>query len=420
MRDQPREIDFDSALGRQIVELHVWAVSQGLRGVAADQLFDGFCQRLVIAGMPLWRGYAAMNTLHPQWGGYSYTWRRDLNAIEPGQFERALYRGPDWFDSPFAYLVSQPNPVSEEAHPWRHLRRRLAGPEAQLDFPIFGEFVAAGATDYFAEIVRFGAEGDPSRGIGVGYSFATDRPEGFGEDDLRLLKAVLPAVSLAMMTHVEHTIASGLLTAYLGADAGKRVHSGAIERGSVESVHAVLWYADIRGFTAIADHTPGPDVIELLNQVFETITASLRQRGGQVLKFMGDGLLATFPFEEVTKHETCRQALDAATEAIRALDGLNDARAAAGNPVVTVDVALHLGEVLYGNIGAVDRLDFTVIGPAVNEVARMERLCEPLGCNVLLSAELAAAIGGTRRLLALGEHQLRGVHDKRAIYGLVL
>ncbi|HEX3523046.1 MAG TPA: adenylate/guanylate cyclase domain-containing protein, partial [Stellaceae bacterium] len=393
MREPPGEIDFDSALGRQVVELHVWAVSEGLRGVAADALFDGFCQRLVIAGIPLWRGYVAMNTLHPQWGGYSYTWRRDLNAIEPEQFERAVYHGRSWFDSPFAYLLSELNAFSEEADPWRHLRRRLAGPEAKLDFPILEEFVAAGATDYFAEIVRFGADGDPSRGIGVGYSFTSDRPQGFREDDLQLLKAVLPALSLALMTHAGHTIASGLLAAYLGGDAGRRVHSGAVDRGSVESIRAVLWYADIRSFTAIADTTPGQQVIELLNEVFETITGPLRRGGGQVLKFMGDGLLAIFPFDEATKQTTCLQALDAAAEAMQELDRLNAVRAEAGRPVAAVDVALHLGEVLYGNIGAVDRLDFTVIGPAVNEASRIETLCEPLGRKVLVSAEFAAAAG---------------------------
>jgi adenylate cyclase len=420
MRNPPHEIDYDSALGRRVVELHVWAVSEGLRGAAADALFDGFCQRLVIAGVPLWRGYAAMNTLHPQWGGYSYTWRHDLNAIEPGQFERALYRGRDWFDSPFAYLLNQRDASFADASPWRHLRRRLAGPEAQLDFPILEEFATAGATDYFAQIVRFGTNGDPSRGIGVGYSFTSDRPEGFREEDLQLLKAVLPAVSLAMMTHAGHTIASSLLAAYLGGDAGKRVHSGAIERGSVESVHAVLWYADIRGFTAIADATAGREVIELLNEVFETLAAALRRRGGEVLKFMGDGMLAIFPFADAVRGETCRHALDAAGEAMQALARLNGERYEAGKPVAEVDLALHIGEVLYGNVGAVDRLDFTVIGPAVNEVARIETLCEPLGRRVLVSADLAAAVADRHRLEPLGQHRLRGVREPRAIYGLNL
>jgi adenylate cyclase len=419
MRGLPHEIDYDSELGRQIVELHIWAVSEGLRGAAADRLFDGFCQRLVVAGVPLWRGYAALQTLHPQWAGYSYTWRRDLNAIEPEQLERGEEYEQSVLTSPFYLLISEARAASDRIS-WRHLRRRLAGAAAPLDFPILERLAAAGATDYFAEIVRFGAHGDPSRGTGIGYSFATDRPEGFRDDHLQLLKAVLPALSLAMMGHAGHTIASGLLAAYLGSDAGRRVHSGAVERGSVESVRAVLWYADIRGFTAIADHTTGPDIIEMLNDVFETLSAALRPRGGQVLKFMGDGMLAIFPCGQAMQDETCRLAIDAAAEAMHALDRLNGARCEAGKPVAEVDLALHVGEVLYGNVGAIDRLDFTVIGPAVNEAARIETLCEPLGRKVLVSAELAGALGDTGRLEALGYHRLRGVREPRAIYGLIL
>jgi len=397
--------------------LHVWAVGEGLRGSEAEPLFDGFCQHLVRAGVPLWRATAGMRTLHPQWGGYSYTWWRQRDAIQPRQFERGDEYEQVIRNSTIGYLVHQ---VESSTAPWTQLRRHLVGAEAQLDFPSLQDLAAAGATDYFAEVVRFGADGDPSRGTGVGYSFATDRPEGFHEDDLTLVKAVLPVVSLAMMTHAGYTIASGLLAAYLGDDAGRRVHAGAVERGSVESIRAVLWYADMRGFTATADATPGPVVIELLDEVFETLTASLRPRGGQVLKFLGDGMLAIFPFDDATREQVCRQALDAAAEAMRAIDGLNAARREAGKPAVAVDLALHLGEVLYGNVGAVDRLDFTVIGPAVNEAARIELLCEPLGRKVLVSAELAATVGESRRLVLLGCHKLRGVGEMREVYGLEL
>jgi adenylate cyclase len=372
----------------------------------------------VISGVPLWRAFIGMPTLHPQWGGYSYTWRRDLNAIEPGQFGRGEEYDQILLNSPFGYLIRQVENSAHERDPWQHLRRRLAGPEAQLDFPILKEFAAAGASDYFAEVVRFGAGGDPSHGTGIGYSFTTDRLGGFHDDDLVLLRAVLPAVSLAMMTRAGHTIASGLLGAYLGSDAGRRVHAGAVERGSVESVRAVLWYADIRGFTAIADTTPGLIVIELLDAIFETLTASLRPRGGQVLKFLGDGMLAIFPFVDTTRDEICGQAIDAAAEAMNGLDRLNAGRRDAGKPIAAVDLALHLGEVLYGNVGAVDRLDFTVIGPAVNETARIEALCEPLDRKVLVSAELAAVVADRRRLEPLGYHTLRGVRDPREIYGL--
>jgi adenylate cyclase len=410
-------LSFDGPLGRQIVELYTWVVREGISGAAAATLFDALCQRLVIAGVPLWRAFVGMPTLHPQWGGYSYTWRRDLNAIEPSQFGRGDEYEQILQNSPFGHLIRQ---MENAAHPWLYLRRRLVGPEARLDFPILKELAAAGASDYFAEVVRFGADGDPSHGTGIGYSFATDLPGGFHDDDLVLLRAVLPAVSLAMMTHAGHTIASGLLGAYLGGDAGGRVHAGAVERGSVESVRAVLWYADVRGFTAIADTTPGLVVIELLNAIFETLTASLRRRGGQVLKFLGDGMLAIFPFVDATQDETCSQALDAAVEAMAGLDRLNAARQETGKPIAAVDLALHLGEVLYGNVGAVDRLDFTVIGPAVNEVARIETLCEPLGRKVLISAELAAVVGNRRRLEPLGYHMLRGVREPREIYGLDL
>jgi adenylate cyclase len=405
---------YDGAVGRNIIDLHVWAVRQGLQGLPSEALFDGFCQRLVIAGVPLWRGFAGTRTLHPQWAGYSYTWRRELNAIEPAQYQRGDAYEQDWIDSPFAYLfdnaasVARPDGALE-------LRRRLTGPEAQLDFGILRRLAAVGASDYYAQLIRFGAD-DPSQGSGVGYSFATDRHGGFRDDDLVLLRAVLPAASLAMMTHATHTIASGLLAAYLGGDAGRRVHTGAVERGSVQSIRAVLWYGDIRGFTAIADSSPGLELIELLDEVFEALAAPLRPRGGQVLKFLGDGVLAIFPFDDANRAETCRRALDAAAEAMAALERLNAARAAAEKPTAAVDLALHLGEVLYGNIGAVDRLDFTVIGPAVNEVARIETLCEPLGRKILVSAEFAAALDDDARLEPLGRHALRGVREPRRIY----
>jgi adenylate cyclase len=413
-------LSFDGPLGRKIIELHVWAVGEGLRGVDAASLFDGLCRRLVEAGVPLWRAFAGMRTLHPQWGGYGYTWLRHLNAIQPSQFERGDEYEQVILRGPIGHLVRETEASAGSGDPWRNLRRRLAGPEAQIDFPLLDQLADAGGTDYFAEVVRFGSADDPSRGTGIGYSFATDRPGGFADDDVTLLKAVLPVVSLAMMTHAGYTIASGLLAAYLGADAGRRVHAGAIERGSVESIRAVLWYADMRAFTAMADATPGAAVIELVDEVFETLTAALRPRGGEVLKFLGDGMLAIFPFEDATRRQVCRKALDAAAEAMRAIDRVSALRSAAAKPAAGVDLALHLGEVLYGNVGAVDRLDFTVMGPAVNEAARIEALCEPLGRRVLLSAEFADALGDTCRLVSLGHHALRGVREPREIYGLDL
>lgn len=414
----PRPETYDGVLGRRIIALHVWAVHQGLRGVPADAVFEGLCRRLVEAGVPLWRAFAGVQTLHPQWAGYAYTWTRDRDAVRPVQRERGEAYDRDLQVSPFSAMIGGARAATKHGG-WPRLRRRLTGPQARLDFPILEQLAAAGATDYFAQTIRFGAEGDPSRGSGIGYSFATDRLDGFSDDDLLLIQAVLPAASLAIMSEAGHTIASGLLAAYLGDDAGRRVHAGAVDRGSVETIRAVLWYADMRGFTAIADARPGLVLIELLDEVFEALAAPLRSRGGQVLKFLGDGLLAIFPFDDATQREICGHALDAAGEAMASLDRLNAARQNAGKPTAEIDLALHLGEVLYGNVGAVDRLDFTVIGPAVNEVSRIEALCEPLGRRVLVSAALAAAAGDRSRLEPLGRHALRGILEPREIYALV-
>jgi adenylate cyclase len=408
---------FDDALGRRIIDFNIWALDEGLQGTVTRALFDAFCQRLVAVGFPLWRGYAAGRTLHPQWIGYGYHWRRDLNAIEPLQFKHGSDENPDYRDSPFSHLVK--NALGGTGDPW--LRRRLQGPEAKRDFPVLEEFAAQGGTDYVAALYSFG-DGDPSQGTGVVYSFATTRSGGFNDDDLTLLDGVLPALSLAIKSNVGHEIAAGLLAAYLGADAGRRVHAGAVHRGTVESLRAVLWFADIRGFTAIADAMPGHDLVDLLDDVFETMTGPVRDHGGQVLKFLGDGMLATFPLDGASDTATvCSQAIGAATEAMHALAALNGERAAAGKPSATVDLALHLGEVLYGNVGAIDRLDFTVIGPAVNEAARIEALCEPLGRAALVSAEFAAAaVGCADRLEPLGRHPLRGVREPREILALTL
>ena len=406
--------EFDDAVARRIVDTHIWAVREGLRGAEAETLFDRYCQRLVADGVRLWRAQTAMETLHPQWSGYGYTWRSDLNAIQPMQFEHEVDIDPNWIRSPFFELIRRAEAGEQEPS----LRRRIEqGPE-QRDFPVLEEFHAMGATDYLCRLFSFGEEGDRSQGTGVVYSFASDRKGGFEESDVTLIEATLPALSLALKADAGHVIAASLLGAYLGADAGRRVHAGAVKRGSVNSIHAALWYADIRGFTATSDAAPGAAMVDLLNEVFETLTAPLRERGGQVLKFIGDALLASFSLDDGDDAAICLRALDAANEAARGLDGLSAKRAAAGLPAPKVDIALHVGEVLYGNVGATDRLDFTVIGPAVNEVTRIEALCEPLGQRVLVSAEFVAAMGADPRLQSLGRHVLRGVREPKEIFAL--
>jgi adenylate cyclase len=412
MRDQSPITFASSTTDGRINELQLWAVREGLRRAPAAPLFEDFCRRLIASGVPLWRAFAGMRTLHPQWAGYTYTWWRDRDAVHPTRRERGQAYDQDLRDSPYWHLRDA---ATRPEMPLR-LRRRLIGDGAQCDFPVVEQLAIAGATDYVAELIPVGMVSEAFPDSGIGFSFATDHIEGFGENDLKLIQALLPAVALAIMSDAEHTIAAELLAAYLGADAGRRVHAGVVERGSVESIRAVLWYADIRGFTPLADATPGPVLIEMLDDVFEALTAALRPRGAQ----LGDGMLASFVFVGATCSETCCRALDAAADAMRSIDRLNADRTRIGKPIAVVDLALHVGEVLYGNVGAVDRLDFTVIGPAVNEVARIETLCEPLGRKVLVSAALAAAVADGKRLEALGAHVLRGVREPTEIFALRL
>ena len=250
----------------RITELHLWAVREGLRRAPAAALFEDFCRRLAAAGVPLWRAFVGMRTLHPQWAGYTYTWWRDRDLVHPVRRERGEEYDQDLRDSPFLYLL---NAVGTRDLPLR-LPRRLVGCGAQRDLPILEELAIAGATDYFAELIPVGMVTEAFPDSGIGFSFATDHPEGFDNDDLRLIEAVLPAVSLAIVSDAEHTIAAGLLAAYLGSDVGRRVHAGVVERGSVESIQAVLWYADIRGFTPIADATPGGSPTEELQPHYAT------------------------------------------------------------------------------------------------------------------------------------------------------
>jgi adenylate cyclase len=209
----------------RITSLHLWAVREGLRRAPTAMLFENFCQRLVAAGVPLWRAFVGMRTLHPQWAGYTYTWWRDRN-INPARRERGEVYEQDLRDSPYAYLRDV---AAGRDQPMR-LRCRLTGKNAQRDFPVLEELVNAGATDYVAELIPVGMVTEAFPDSGIGFSFATDHPEGFCEDDLQLIKAVLPAVALAIMSDAEYTIADGLLAAYLGGDAGRRVHAGVVER----------------------------------------------------------------------------------------------------------------------------------------------------------------------------------------------
>jgi len=384
-----------------------WLIREGLVSTDLDTTFDGFCRRLVETGVPLARGHLSMPTLHPTIEGFGLTWRpKDGTAAAAWNFDNdpATYLA-----SPFYRLV--------QARETR-MRRRLDGNAAVLDFPILHEFKAEGLTDYVVTLEAFGDartmdfDTDPLPGVAA--SWATARPGGFSDDDIATLDALLPLLALVTYRLSLAHVARSTLDAYIGPHAAARVLRGEIRRGMVTRQPAVVAVFDLCGFTAVADRTPGEQLIAWLNEHLDRMVGPIERNGGQVLKFVGDGLIAVFAPSDGDWATPCGNALAAAREAIAGTEALNRARDAAGAPRLDLDVALHMGEVMYGNIGSTGRLDFTMIGPAVNEASRIEALCDPLGRHLLASRRFAENCGMTLR--SLGLHPLRGVSEPQELF----
>lgn len=393
----------------RVQALSDWLVQQGLRGATLDDLLAGFCEGLRTLGIPLWRGHIAMRTLHPSFEALTYRWLRE-EGVQRDEIARTEEASLDWQASPFSYMLEQDLFA---------LRRKLVGPEANVDFALLKTFQRQGATDYVARVMPFGDEKIFKKRAGVLTSWATDRPEGFSEDEIAVLDRLQPRLALTIKTILGEQITRNIADTYIGPEAGDRILNGEIRRGSVQVIHAVIMFADLRGFTALTEQVPRDDLVPMLDDYLECMARPIVQHGGQVLKFLGDGLLATFDLSDRAGDSICRDTLDAASETLRLTDQLNAARAADGKPTMAVDVALHLGDVLYGNVGAYDRLDFTVIGPAVNEASRIENLCDTIGRRLLVSSTFAeAATQCTGRLVSVGEHQLRGIDGKQELFTL--
>jgi adenylate cyclase len=392
----------------EIEAVSEWLVQQGLLRADVPTLLGGYCERLAAAGVPIWRGYLSALTLHPRVRGVGCSWRPEEGA----QSELYIYRpqpSDDYLVSPFARMLDQG---------LRHLRVPLAG-DHPIEFPLLAKFRAQGATDYLAHVASFGLDGASDGDVGMIASWTTARPGGFTNRDLALLSHLLPRLALAVQTRLGHEIAVNLLDTYVGPEAGRRILAGKIRRGQLEVISAVILYADLRGFTGHADRLGREQLVEMLDAYFDCLVPNIDAFGGQVLKFLGDGLLATFALNGRPAAEVCELALSAASRILEQVRQLNAERAGAGQPIMDLDLVLHLGDVFYGNVGSTDRLDFTVIGPAVNEAARIEALCSQHERNLLISEAFArAATQSADRLVSIGRYALRGVRSAQSLYTL--
>ncbi|SDF74806.1 adenylate/guanylate cyclase domain-containing protein [Thalassobaculum litoreum] len=353
--------------------------------------------RLMVArGYPLMRMTYFITTLHPQATGTSIIWYRDVDAPRQMRVMRGMQQTPAYKQSPMPLIFEGAQGI----------RRRLDMTGEQNDFPILNDLREEGATDYVAMPLVF------SDGNINFTTWTADRPGGFSTEELREIWEFMPALSLRMEVLERRDLTRQLLTTYLGRNTGERILAGEIVRGVAEGIRAAVWYTDIRDFTTLSDQLSRDEIIDLLDDYFERAVQAVEERGGEVLKFLGDGMLAIFPADPSRGQaegdmDACRLALTAARDTVTLMRTLNDMRRRQGKSVIDFGIALHLGEVGYGNIGGAERLDFTVIGPAVNLANRIEGLTRTLGVRVLASREFSDAAG--EPLTALGGHPVKGL-----------
>ena len=377
-----------------------WMLRDGRHYTQMREFGDEMCRRIVAAGIPLWRGFCSVSTLHPEVAATAYVWRRDEHGATRRVAPHGLFEKPEFAQSP----------IAEVRRTGGTIRRRLADSDCPLDYPVLAQLKSEGGTDYLASpMVCSSGE------INV-ITWLTDRAGGFSDDEVLGLGEIANALAIIVELQSTRRVARSLLDTYVGHRTGERVLSGAITRGSGETIRAVIWFCDLRGFTRLADALPRGQLIDLLNDYFEIVAGAVTSERGEVLKFIGDGMLAIFEIAEGgNPAEHCAAALRAAHTAVAAVAARNLERRAAGVPEIRFGIALHLGEVTYGNIGAKGRLDFTVIGPAVNHAARLEKLAADLGRDVVISASFAAA-AIAHPLQSLGFHKLRGVTEPQEAF----
>jgi len=374
-----------------------WLMDGARSTPLAQEVLTALCERLTACGLPLWRVVVFVRTLHPQVLGRRFVWRPDTGTVVTEASFELLQR--DVFrNNPMANLTSA-----------AVLRRRLADADCPMDYPILHDLRDEGVTDYVVSPLPF-TNGDIHFA-----SWATRQPGGFSAAQFSAIESVVMPLTRVAEIRALHRVASILLSTYVGQNAGERVLAGQIRRGHTEKIHAAIWLSDMRGFTMLADRLPPQALVDLLNRYFDCQVPAILDHGGEVLKFMGDGLLAIFPIGAgADRSAVCASALDAA-RAARAK--VADLHAASGEDSgIRFGLALHIGDVLYGNIGSGNRLDFTCIGPAVNLAARLEKLAGQLGRTIVASQDFTTHCGGD--FTALGKFAVAGFAEEQTVFGL--
>jgi adenylate cyclase len=386
-----------------------WLLREAPAAPSARDLVEQFARAMLAGGIPAWRLWLSVRTLHPQLIGTNFVWEDNGKGVQQSAVPREMLLDQRFLDSPVKAIFDGAG----------GLRRRLDAPRPQLDFPILHELHAQGATDYVVMPFVF------TSGQINAFSLSTRRPGGFSTADLGYVYEVLPLLSRVFEVHAMRLNAVNLLDVYLGKQSGAKVLDGLFKRGDGEDVHAVIWFSDLRNSTRLADSMPRRKFLALLDEFFDCSAGAVLEHGGEVLRFIGDASLAIFPISEADApaaqiaqqaSRACESALSAALEAHLRLREANARRMKAGALEIDLGIGLHVGDVMYGNIGTPDRLEFSVIGAAANEAARIEAMCKTLETSPVVSAAFARHV--PERLRPLGRHALRGVAEPQELYTL--
>lgn len=385
-----------------------WLITRALTGADIETLFGGCCDRLRAAGIPISRGSIGFSTLHPLFAGTSLVWKPGEGLVSESFLHGEMLNTEAFQKSPIAVVLESGTPF---------LRRRLTGDDALVDFSVLETFRDEGATDYLINASAFSETPTAySNTEGMIASWLTDRPSGFSDRDIAALMRIQKRLAVACKVTIKEQTARNVLDAYLGRSAGKRVLQGQIKLGDGEEINAVIWFSDLRGSTPLAESMSKAQFLATLNDYFEVTAGAVIANGGEVLRFIGDAVLGIFPIGEgeMTAEEAAAAATSALREATARLKGANAGRARDGKPEISFGIGLHVGEVLYGNIGVPARVEFSVIGAAANEAARIESLTKTVGRDALASrAFVDLAPDGWR---SVGRHPLRGVGEEIEVF----
>jgi len=365
-----------------------------------DKIFVELCSRLRVAGVPLARASLHFRTHHPQWLGARIIWRCGMGNAEIQTVGYHIEATAEFLKSPLRAIIEGANEI----------RQRLQSGEVEiLTHPLCEELRAEGLTDYIAWPL------DHTLGKRHLVTFASNAPSGFADDHIATLAELLPALALVSEIRLKNQLARTLLETYVGPHASEQILAGATTRGSGVTVDAAILICDLRNFTALSNLRSRDEVIEILNGYFDAMAEPIARHGGEILKFMGDGLLAIFPLNNST---ACSDLLRAIGEAQTALAKLNEQNLSAGRDALSYGIGVHVGEVMYGNIGSRNRLDFTVIGPAVNIASRLESLTKEVKRSVLFSQAFVEMAGCQSNLEDVGSYPLRGLGEPVTVFAL--